>query len=199
MGDTFTDLDDGTLARTDSPVPGPIGLDAPSGGGTHSQPAMSTRIVGFARRQSGSRVGDGQCFALADHALTRAGAKTASDFGTITHDADYVWGTPVALSDLQPGDIIQLRDYSFDRETTVEDPDGSSQTRTETQGRPHHTAIVERVGSNGAVTVLEQNAPERSPVRRSTLFFTTGTTTEGRTTTTITVHGTFWFYRPQPR
>jgi hypothetical protein len=199
MGDGFLDLDDGTLARTDSPTPGPIGLDAPSGGGTHSAPAIATRIVGYARRQSGSRVGDGQCFALADRALTSAGAKSASDFGTITRDADYVWGTSVQLADLQAGDIIQFRDYSFDRETTVQHSDGSSDTRTETQGRPHHTAVVEQVGSNGAVTVLEQNAPDGSAVRRSHLFFSTTTIANGDTTTTITVHGTFWFYRPQPR
>ena len=191
-------IDDGTLARTDTPLPGPIGLDAPSGS-THSAPAMSARIVGYARRQNGSNVGDGQCFALADRALTSAGAKSASDFGTITRDADYVWGTSVQLADLQPGDVIQFRDYSFDRETTVAHPDGSSQTQTETQGRPHHTAVVEHVGSHGAVTVLEQNAPPGSAVHRSHLYFSTTTFTEGSTTTTITVHGTFWFYRPQPR
>jgi len=199
MGNGVPDLDDGTLARTESPLPGPIGLDAPSGGGSASQPAMSVRIVGYARRQSGSQVGDGQCFALADRALTSAGAKTASDFGTITRDADYVWGTSVALSDLQAGDIIQFRNYSFDRETTVEHSDGSTDTKTETQGRPHHTAVVEQVGSNGEVTVLEQNSPEKSPVHRSRLFFTSGTFTQGSTTTVIAVHGTFWFYRPQAR
>jgi hypothetical protein len=144
-------------------------------------------------------VGDGQCFALADRALTSAGAKSASDFGTITRDADYVWGTSVALSDVQAGDVIQFRDYSFDRESTTENSDGSTDTRTETQGRPHHTAVVEHVGGNGEITVLEQNAPDGSPVRRSHLFFRTTTFTEGRTTTTITVHGTFWFYRPQAK
>jgi len=199
MGNGFPNLDDGTLARTESPIPGPIGLDASSGGGTHPHPAISTRIVSYARNQSGTRVGDGQCFALADRALTGAGAKSAGDFGTITPDADYVWGTSVALSDLQAGDVIQFRDYSFDRESTTEHPDGSSDTRTETQGRPHHTAVVESVGSNGEVTVLEQNAPDGSPVRRSHLFFTTTTITNGNTTTTITVHGSFWFYRPQAR
>jgi hypothetical protein len=199
MGNGLPNLDDGTLARTESPVPGPIGLDAPGGSGTHPHPAMSTRIVSYARNQSGSRVGDGQCFALADRALASAGAKSASDFGTITADADYVWGPSVQLADLQPGDIIQFRDYSFDRESTTEHPDGSTNTRTETQGRPHHTAVVEQVGSHGEVTVLEQNAPPNSPVRRSHLFFTTTTFTEGTTTTTITVHGTVWFYRPQAR
>ncbi|HTI37717.1 MAG TPA: hypothetical protein VL484_09175 [Vicinamibacterales bacterium] len=197
--DGTVEIDDGTLARIESPVPGPIGLDAPSGSGTHSQPAMSTRILGYARRQSGTRVGDGQCFALADRALTSAGAKTASDFGTITRDADYVWGTSVALSDLQPGDVIQFRGYVFDRETTTEHPDGSTDTRTEKQGRSHHTAVVESVGSHGDAMVLEQNSPDGSAVHRSHLYFTTTTFTEGGSTTTVTVQGTVWFYRPQPR
>ena len=46
---------------------------------------------------------------------------------------------------------------------------------------------------------MEQNAPEGSPVTRTHLFFTAGTTTSGNTTTTIRVRGTFWFYRPQAR
>ena len=72
-------------------------------------------------------------------------------------------------------------------------------TTTESQTRPHHTAIVERVGANGSLTVLEQNVPRRSPVLRSQLFFTNSTTRSGGTTTTIRVQGTFWLYRPQAR
>ena len=199
MSDGNFDLDDGTLARTESPLPGPVGLDAPSGGGTHSAPAMSVRIIGYARRQSGTRVGNGECFTLADRALTGAGAKSAREFGTVTRDADYVWGTVVALTDLQAGDIIQFRGYRYDRDVTIETPDGSTATQTDFQERPHHTAIVERVAGNGTVTVLEQNAPDGSPVRRSQLFFTSTTIDEGRRSTTIRVHGTFWFYRPQPQ
>jgi hypothetical protein len=53
--------------------------------------------------------------------------------------------------------------------------------------------------SNGAVTLLEQNAPRGTAVRRSQLFFSDSTTTSGRRTTTMRVQGTFWFYRPQAR
>ena len=190
-------IDDGTLARTESPDPGPVGLDAPSGGGT--TPTVAARVIGFARRQQGNRVGDGECFALADRALSNARARSASDFGSVDPDADYVWGTPVTLSDLQPGDIIQLRDYRFDREVDVDNPDGSGTTNTSSQERPHHTAVVETVNGNGSVTVLEQNAPRGSAVLRSELFFTSSTSTAGRRTTTIRVQGSFWFYRPQPR
>lgn len=193
------EIDDGTSARTETPDPGPVGLDAPSGSGSHTTPAVGVRVLGFARRQNGNRVGNGECFTLADRALSGAGARSASDYGTVTPNADYVWGTSIALSDLQPGDIVQFRDYRYDRDVETNNPDGSGSSNSDSQERPHHTAIVETVDGNGAVTVLEQNAPQGSAVRRSQLFFTGRTSTSGHTTTTIRVQGTFWFYRPQAR
>ena len=91
--DGTTVVDDGTLARTDTSVPGPIGLDAHSGGGSHASPNIADLIVGYARRQRGSRIGDGECYTLANRALHNAGAHEASHYGTVTPDADYVWGT----------------------------------------------------------------------------------------------------------
>jgi hypothetical protein len=192
------EIDDGTSATTETPLPGPIGLDAPSGGGT-SAAGLADRILGFARRQRGSRVGNGECFTFADRALSTAGARSAADYGTVTPNADYVWGSSVSLSALQAGDVIQMRDYRFDREVVVDNPDGSGSTNTDFQERPHHTVIVESVDGNGAVTVLEQNAPPGSAVRRTQLFFANSSTTSGRRTTSIRVQGTFWFYRPQAR
>lgn len=191
-------IDDGTLARADAPPPGPIALDGKSGSAKGTTASIGERVVSFARRQRGDHVGDGQCFALADQALRHAEAKSARDYGTITPDADYVWGTSVTLADLRPGDIIQFRNYSYEREIVIERSD-ETVTRQDAQDRPHHTAIVQSVDGNGAVTVLEQNAPDGSPVGRSQLFFTSGTTTSGNQTTTIRVHGTFWFYRPEAR
>jgi hypothetical protein len=191
------ELDDGTSARTETPPPGPIGMDAPSGGGTSA--GVADRILGFARRQRGSRVGNGECFTFADRALSNSGARSASDYGTVTPSADYVWGSAVSLSDLQAGDVIQMRDYRYDREVSVSNPDGSGSTDTDFEERPHHTAIVESLGGNGEVTVLEQNAPTGSAVRRSQLFFKDSDTTAGRRKTKIKVQGTFWFYRPQAR
>ena len=136
------EIDDGTLARTETPDPGPVGLDAPSGGGAHAAPDVGVRVLGFARRQRGSRVGNGECFALADRALSGAGARSASDYGSVSPNADYVWGTSVALADLQPGDVIQLRDYRYDRDVETNNPDGSGSSNTDFQERPHHTAIV---------------------------------------------------------
>jgi hypothetical protein len=193
LGDPIR-IDPGTSARIESPPPGPIGLDAKGGTPKQTQASMGDQIVAFPRRHYGERVGDGQCFALADRALRNAGARSAADFGRVTDDADYVWGTPVTLADVRPGDIIQFRDYQYLKR--VDNADGSF--REVGGGRPHHTAIAERVDGNGAITVLEQNF-EGSPVRRSQLFFTAGTTTNGGQTTTVTVSGTFWFYRPQAR
>jgi hypothetical protein len=192
------DVDDGTSALTDTLTPGPIGLDAPSGGGDTSA-GLADRILGFARRQRGNRVGNGECFTFADRALTTAGARSAADYGAVTPNADYVWGTSVSLANLQAGDVIQMRDYRYDREVVVENPDGSGRTDSDFQERPHHTVIVDSIDASGAVTVLEQNAPPGSPVRRTQLFFSSSTTTSGRRTTTVRVQGTLWFYRPQAR
>ena len=86
-------------------------------------------------------------------------------------DADYIWGASVALADLRPGDVIQFRDYTYER-VTVTDDDSGTTTEEHAEDRPHHTAIVQSVDGGGAVTVWEQNAPEGSAVRRTQLFFT---------------------------
>src|SRR3978361_1950516 len=111
--DDLAPIEDGTSARIVSPTPVPIGLDARSGTAAPTTASIAEQIVSFARRQRGSRGGDGQCFALADRALRAARAKSAADYGSITPDADYTWGTTVSLGALQPGDVIQFRDYTF--------------------------------------------------------------------------------------
>src|SRR5262245_12035102 len=103
------EIDYGRSPRTETLLPGPIGLDAPTGGGTTS-PSLADRILAFGRRQRGSRVGDGECFTFADRALTTSGARSAADYGTVTPNADYVWGSAVSLGNLQAGDVIQMRD-----------------------------------------------------------------------------------------
>ena len=196
--DTRGPIDDGTLPRIGTPEPGPIGLDSKGGDAKPSQPSMADRIVSYARRNRGERVGDGECYTLVNRALGAANAKTAKDHGPVSPDADYVWGTSVALTEVQPGDVIQFRDYTFKRVVVTDDDSGT--TTEELEGdRPHHTAIVQSVDGGGAVTVWEQNAPEGSAVTRTQLFFTSGKTTSGNRTTTIRVQGAFWFYRPEAR
>jgi hypothetical protein len=187
------DLDDGTLMRTESAPPGTIGLK----GGSAKDGGAGTDPVSYARARFGRRVDNGECFTLVDRALRASGLRSAGDYGTITSDADYVWGTLVTLSDVRAGDIIQFRDYRFDRRVDTESAAGS-EFQEESQERPHHTAIVERV--NGSeIMVLEQNVPRGTGVSRVTLYFASSTSSNGRRTTTITVQGQFWFYRPQSR
>jgi surface antigen len=190
-------IDDGTSALTESPTPGPVGLD--SSGGSKSQANIAQQIMNFITQKMGTHYSDGQCFTLADDALKNAGAKSAGDFGKVTRDADYVWGASVKQSDAKPGDVIQFRNYRYDRTVETNNPDGSGSTTSDFQERPHHTAIVEQVNGDGSMTVLEQNAPEGEPVVRSRLFFTSGKTKSGNTTTTIKVKGSVRFYRPQSR
>jgi hypothetical protein len=192
-------IDDGTTSRTESPPPGPIGLDAKRGGAKPTHATMAEQIVNYPRRHRGQRVGDGECFTLVHRALDGAGAKSAADYGAVAPDVDYVWGTSVQLGDLRPGDVIQFRNYRYDREVETQHPDGSVETNTEFQERPHHTAIVENVGANGEVTVLEQNSPVGSAVGRTQLFFSNHQQSTSTGKTSITVRGTVWFYRAQPR
>jgi hypothetical protein len=188
-------IDDGTAPRTELPSPGPIGLDDRGAGNT----SMAERIVNYPRRHRGQRVGDGECFTLADRALRGAGARSAADYGQVAPDVDYVWGTSVQLGAVQPGDVIQFRNYRYDREVETQHPDGSVTTETEFQERPHHTAIVESIGGGGEITVLEQNSPVGSAVTRSRLFFSNSQRDTGGRRTSVTVSGTVWFYRPQAR
>ena len=58
----------------------------------------------------------------------------------------------MALTELRPGDVIQFRDYRYDREIVTE-TSREITTREDSQMRPHHTAIVQSVDGNGAVTV----------------------------------------------
>ncbi len=192
-------IDDGTSPRTELPTPGPVGMDSGGGSSNKSQVSIAQEVIAFATQRMSTRHGDGQCFTLADDALKKAGAKSAADFGKVTDDADYIWGTAVKLSDVKTGDFIQFRNYSYERKIRTENPDGSWSESEDKKGRPHHTAIVEQVNGDGSLVVLEQNAPKGDPVARSTLFFKSGTTESGNTKTTVTVQGTVRFYRPQAR
>jgi len=203
-------IEDGTLARIGSPRPGAVGLGSKGGAkeAGHSEPApaaapadMGAQIVAWARARRNQHVPNGQCFALVDQALRAAGARSAADYGRVTGDADYVWGTPTDLGDLQPGDVIQFRNYRCTVTRTTEElegtvPDGEPQTEV----RLHHTAIVQRVSDDNGVWVLEQNSPVGAPVRETKLYFVTATLTSGRDTTTTDVESDqIWYYRPQPR
>jgi hypothetical protein len=171
--------------------------------------AAATKITDFAKTRLSQTVGSGECYDLADQALSGAGAKSAPAYGKITPNANYVWGKAVTLAQLQPGDVIQFSNYQADTtvQTDVANKDGSSSndTKVATVSRPHHTAVVKSVGANGVVTVYEQNVDGDRTVRESTLNVSGSTNTTNsssgdsttKVTTTIKVSGTLKFYRPQ--
>lgn len=191
-------------------------------GGDDAGLALGQKIVTWARGKLGQKVPPrGECFDLADVALTKSGAKTAKDFGTITTTADYVWGGTIDPKDAAPGDVLQFKDYVVTVTTTVltitKSPgftDGSRrETNTQTISRPHHTAIVESNDGNGKLTILEQNFANVKKVKRNVIPWKDisaspvkkvspikgGGSNEVTTTVSMTVEGTLWVYRPEAK
>lgn len=108
---------------------------------------LNQTVVIWASGQIGKTVDRGECWDLANRALLRAHAKSSNDLGPSGKDADYVWGDPILLKDVEAGDILQMRDFDVKvtTKTTTIFSDGtvmtgSAWTRDE---RSHHTAIVE--------------------------------------------------------
>jgi hypothetical protein len=182
---------------------------------------LGQKVVTFAAGKQGRMVGRGECYDLADQALNQAGAKSAPDYGKVTDDADYEWGRRIELKDVEPGDILQIRDHKIviRTDTTIKKvfANGGSEEfdkwNEQDFKRGHHTAIVNVNKGSGVLEVYEQNVkPGGKKVQRHTLYVrnqtpTTKTETryEGKirvtTTTTIkiTVEGTVWAYRPEAR
>ena len=178
---------------------------------------LNQQVHRFATQRLGQRVGRGECFDLADLALRDAGAKSAADYGRVTRSADYVWGRAVTRQTARVGDVIQFRNYGFTETvvTVTERRDSGGRwvveedvSETRTQTRPHHTAIVDAIGRDGEITVLEQNVANVRRVIRNDLFFATRTdpprvTIRGNQRITVrrsvSVQGQVRFYRPQSR
>jgi hypothetical protein len=127
---------------------------------------LNDKIVKFCKDRLGKKVGSGECFDLADLALKQAGAKPQSKFKDAPKAGDYVWGkliytleiqdkapkeTKVAKMEIQPGDVLQMRDAAFEGK----DLRGFENYST---SYPHHTAVVVAVDKDSHVlTILEQN------------------------------------------
>ncbi len=152
---------------------------------------IQKKVVEFATKKIGQKVGSGECFDLADEALTKAGGKTASDYGKITRTADYVWGGLVANATAQPGDILQFKNYKLKITTTTSTKASHGKdfefeytwTDEKTLSRPHHTAVVTKNGSK-KFEILEQNVERATPgvkerkVGAKTIPYTNDTTTK---------------------
>lgn len=121
----------------------------------------NAKVLAFAQSKMGQIVGGGGCTDLVVAALQAAGAKPGSNF---EQKGFAVWGAEVTLAQAKPGDAIQFAPGTWFKTVF---PDGSWIT-SNMDATLGHAAIIESV--NGTVlTLLEQNAPPGSPVRRSTL------------------------------
>lgn len=184
-----------------------------------AQTTMNKNVVAWARRRLGQKVGRGECWDLADRALRAAGARSSTTTG---RNDNYVWGRSVQTAQVIPGDILQFRNFTVTTktETVVQFADGSGyrDTNVVEARRPHHTAIVERVGGGSVFKVYEQHVrpggnhvqlhevPTQgtSPVKnviQKTMKNAAGKLETATVTTvkTVVVSGTIWAYRPQPR
>lgn len=155
-----------------------------------TQSALGQRVAAYCRDRKGQQVGDGQCAALAYHAIKENGGRKR---GKDSPEAgDYVWGDLVLLvegdpksakfsngktSDLRPGDILQFRSTAF------ETKDGK---RTKSYRFGHHTAVL--ASAQGAtMQIWQQNFRNEKTVTTLALRMTD------------LKEGWVRFYRPIPR
>lgn len=165
------------------------------------RPTANQKVEAFSRHKAGHHAIHGrdgyECTSLVEKALDFAHAKSFGDFQQPDND-DYIWGTPVGLDDLQPGDILQFRDYTSNIRT---DSDAGG-WRFNDLGRDHHSAIVTRIIQKGvAVEVLEQNVePDHRKIFSNTIYLK-NTVFHANTSsvTHVTVGGKLWAYRPQAK
>jgi hypothetical protein len=182
-----------------------------------SDKELSQKVYTWARSKLGQKVDSGECWDLAHRALQHAGAQSSTTTGKTD---DYVWGTPVPLTAVIAGDILQFRGHlvttTVITDVTFEDKSGYEDSNESTIERLHHTAIVaENKGAFGLV-VLEQNVdPGGKKVQRNALplagtlpvvktDFRSMKDSSGRlrrakvvVTTTTRVSGKIWAYRPR--
>jgi len=187
--------------------------------------SINQKVVVWARGKLGQKIGHGKCWDLGENALKQAGASTSNDLGPVGDDTDYVWGDPISdLSQIEPGDILQIRDHLVTTDIKIEYrfQDGSTVVETDerTAKRGHHTAIVNgKLDASGGVKTLEQHVKPRGDVVQDMYLYTRGvpevvTKTVGQykhprtkqlervsitKTATITVTGTIWPYHPKAK
>lgn len=173
---------------------------------------LNTKLAAAAKARVGKqalmKTGYGtDCFVLVDQLLRDLGAATAADGEVeVSPTADYDWGDGIALTSLQPGDILQFRKH-FIKIVTVTKKPSETVTDTRTLNRPHHTAVVLEVHQDGSVTVVEQNVhPNPGMVNRNVIprldaGEVTKKTSKGddEIKTTMTVTGDVKAYRPIPK
>lgn len=133
-------------------------------------PELNMQIVEYVESVMGEQVDRGECWDLANQALTRIDARW---------DGQYKYGREVnpKRREIYPGDIIQFKDVkvSYREGNTI---------YTETMA--HHTAIVYRVLDEGVYELAHQNTG-----------FSGRTVGVSKLDLDTVVSGRMWFYRPE--
>ena len=119
-------------------------------------PPLNAKVLAFAEENAGKKVGNGECWTLADEALRAAGAKRPHTGGFGAN----VFGKEVALKEALPGDVLQLEGARFEWHNR----DGFSFWAE----FPHHTAIVAAVKGR-TITVWNQNVNNEKKVQKSVI------------------------------
>jgi hypothetical protein len=119
-------------------------------------PPLNAEVLAFAEENAGKKVGNGECWTLADEALRAAGAKrpNTGGFGV------YVFGKEVALKKVLPGDILQFEGVRFERHKS----DGSWYWFE----FPHHTAVV-AAAKGRTITLWNQHVNGDKKVRKTVI------------------------------
>ena len=163
---------------------------------------INSFIVAFAKKSKGKRIylrvgknsTPGECWDLAEKALTDSGGKTSEALTpNFNKNADYIWGKKISqLSTVKPGDILQFKNYKCVWSSTKEDGSGIDASYV----APHHTAIVMSKPSNGAVKILHQNNKNKTYVHESTFQLSSKEYKKDKTKFKYTVTGKVKAYRP---
>ena len=113
-----------SLVKKNRPIVRQVGEPSPT----------AKKIVEFAVQHIGEKVGDGQCWGLANLAYRHAG---------IRHRGGYVWGRRIhwQTEGVRPGDIIQFKNARYPYAYTDE----------------NHTAIILKVAGRSSVKVAHQH------------------------------------------
>jgi hypothetical protein len=132
----------GAIITEASPVSSPSSM-------TTVSDSRRAAIVAFCRKNSGRKVGDGECWALANEAFKATGARRPQ--GQLR-----VWGRQLDLrrESPLPGDILECDGTRFS--------DGSYVSK-------QHTAVIIAVHSPGFVRIAEQNYAGKKKVRERDL------------------------------
>jgi hypothetical protein len=111
-----------------------------------TEPPLNQKIIGYLETVIGKTVDRGECWDLANQALSISGAY----FDRSSQKSIYIFGKEVdpRREKIYPGDIIQFRNVKLQYEM-----DDAIYTET----MAHHTAIIYKVYSDGHYQLAHQN------------------------------------------